>query len=108
MVSQVLATTGLIVCIALGLHMLLGAERQRRLALWWQSYQLRFSLWRRRWSPDARAEERRRQRLFVASQHREALERARTSRPMDLDEVEWEGNVAKPKFGQARKRGTFH
>lgn len=103
MVSQVFASIGLFVCIALGLHMLLGRERQHRLALWWQGYQARFSLWRRRWSPDARAEERRRQRLFVASQHREAIERAR-SRPMDLDEVEWEGNVAKPKFGQARKR----
>ncbi|MFO1249848.1 hypothetical protein [Inhella sp.] len=103
MVSQVLASIGLTVCIALGLHMLLGRERQRQLGLWWQGYQARFSLWRRRWSPDARAEQRRRQRLFVASQHREAIERAR-SKPMELDEVEWDGNVAKPKFGQARKR----
>ena len=106
MATQLLATLGLIACIAMGLHMLLGPARQRRLALWWRGYQQRFSLWTRRWSPEARAEERRRQRLCVASQHREALDRAR-SRPMPLDDaVEWEGNVAKPKFGQ-RKR-TLH
>lgn len=107
MVSQVLASIGLIVCLAMGLHMLLGAERQRRLARWWRGYQERFSLWVRHWSPDARAEQRRKQRLFVASQHREAIERART-RPMELDEVEWDGNVAKPKFGRPRSRRKLH
>lgn len=104
MASQVLAAIGLIICVLLGLHMVLGPKVQRRLATWAQG---RFSRWQHFWSSEARAEARRHARARTASQHREAIERAR-SRPMPLDEVEWDGNVAKPKFGASRSSRTLH
>lgn len=107
MASQLFAAIGLIVCVLLGLHMMLGPVRQRRLAAWWSGYQHRFARWNPILSAEARAEARRHARARTASQHREAIERAR-SRPMPLDEVEWDGNVAKPKFGGSRSSRTLH
>ena len=96
MAAQLFAALGLLICLLLALHMLLGPAQQQRLSQAW-------SRWLAGLSAEARAERRRRKRAESAQRLHEAQERAR-SRPVPLDEVEWEGNVARPDFSARRKR----
>ncbi|MBB5203236.1 hypothetical protein HNQ51_000529 [Inhella inkyongensis] len=94
--AQLLAALGLLICLLLAVHMLLGPAKQQRLNQAWDR-------WMARLSAESRAERRRRERAESAQRLQQAQERAR-SRPIPLDEVEWEGNVARPNFGSRSKR----
>lgn len=111
MVSQVLAWLGLVTVALVSVHWALGAALRRgRLTL---VPLRRFYRWLDELPTmlDAqhRAERRRQARVLRAQHTREAIARASAPMPLDTDpEVEWEGNVAHPRFGAGKRPGHPH
>ena len=105
MVSQALAWLGLLAVLLVALHWLLDAALRRGavLAAPWRRLHGLLDAWSTPFDGQRRAERRRQARVQRAQQQRDAI--ARASGPMPLDTpVEWDGNVARPKFGSRPPR----
>ncbi len=107
MATQVLAWLGLLAVALVTLHWVLDAALRRGTALAapWRRLHGLLEAWTHPLDGQRRAERRREARVLRARQQREAI--ARASGPVPLDEepqVEWDGNVAHPKFGRRSAR----
>lgn len=101
MFDTVLAATGLVICIALALHMALPWRARARvdaavarLTGWLRGQMDRATGWRRR----------QRQTRAAALEAERVIRRARESSQRDAAEGEWDGNVYRPKrFDKPKK-----
>lgn len=101
MLHTVLATIGLVICIAMALHMVIPRRAQARvdavvdgLGTWLRGQIDRAMGWRRR---------QRQTRAAVLEADR-AIRRARESSSRDKPEGEWDGNVYRPKSFEKPKK----
>ncbi|HEY8878719.1 MAG TPA: hypothetical protein VIN03_14220 [Roseateles sp.] len=101
MLQTVLAATGLVVCIALGVHMALPYRARARvdagvarLVGWMQLQMARATGWRRR----------QRQTRAAALEAERVIRRARESALHDARDGSWDGNVYRPKSFEKPKK----
>ena len=116
MVSKILASIGLLIVLAISLHWLLGAQLRsgRRLPAWLRKlYALLDGV--PRWLAPEASELRRQE---MRQERRQAWQRrswAQSSQQPEPDDdaastppVEWDGNVARPRFGDRKRRHNLH
>ncbi|MEJ6000682.1 hypothetical protein [Paucibacter soli] len=98
MFVKLVASVGLLICLALALHMCLGRARQRRLEAWLAGYRDRlFAIGSRRFN----SRERRR------AAHEAAMDAISRAKRTTDDEL-WDGNVYRPKEFNGKPPGKPH
>lgn len=110
MVSLVMAWMGLSAVALVALHWALDAlQRRGRLQSgFWQRVHGSLEAWVSLFDADRRADRRRAQRIQRAQTTREAIARASAPMPLDPPAVEWDGNVARPRFGHKAQPHNLH